>query len=103
MGSRENIWHTAVTFPPLGRGPLVKAIDRAALAQPVTDRDDAFDVPNGVGQAAPDLVAFRPAGQRDDALPDGDGELLRMLTAVTMTVVTGHRRSPRHAGQHAAG
>ena len=36
------------------------------VVQPVTDSNDSFEVPHGVGQAAPHLVVLRAAGQGHD-------------------------------------
>ena len=48
------------------------------VAQLVADSDDALYLAHGGGQAVPDLVGLRTASKGHDALPDGDGEGLRV-------------------------
>jgi hypothetical protein len=59
-------------------------------AEQVPDGDDALDVPDGLDDVSADLVVFRPAGQRHDAVLDGYLKAVRVHQEALQAHAVGH-------------
>jgi hypothetical protein len=59
-------------------------------AEQVPDGDDALDVPDGLDDVSADLVVFRSAGQRHDAVLDGYLKAVRVHQEALQDHAVGH-------------